>query len=1361
MPAGCMLLVFFLAAFVAGSNAPPTPPTPASSQAYSINLAGNLTCNAAAHGRILTEAGCQAAAVALGRSFLHTFLSASSPGGCVAYGADGVSFNVHTARTGAGYGARLVCEDGERDPLAYRRNAGIGQWCDESPWYGRELGAAECEEAAAADALPWHGNITAATGAPRGCFANVTRAGYLFNDHKDGGPATTAHMICGYAIRPSVAEQIINDGQYSTRRRFARNFGTGTECEAAADTLIDTPEDCKAAAAAMDKPYYGVRQTQYAPPGCSEYNGPNLGPPPHSRYTSFHGIIFNPYIDGVAPTPHNHVLCRLPPAPPARFVVNRENSGQPEVHGDAVVTSWQECQLAFEFLECNGDPACDPYPNKDGSSTQCWFGHCPEKYGRFLPGNFPVTDSPPGCNTASGYQFGHFMFFNSLASSTTQRPTHWAVMRAKPEPEPAPSPSPTSVTATDSPTPTAICHRTGCAMSPSACPSNLSPRHPEWESRCGCGTGGVHPSVMQRYPMSVSEVLAAMTCVAHKEQRHLRCCRDTAPASPGWIKQEGCPWATSGVQPGMTLKEALFGPDKVFGGCFDKFTFPNAQAHCASGGARLCSLEELVDKECTAPTGHVNETIIRDHCGTHRGNVVWSSDGGSTVTAERLLPMLPSRYRANVGPGTQCGDKGDTHINANEHYGQLTVDQICAGASYSLGLTWQGNETNPDGLPGCHRRGTDAYYNLSSEGNSRRNAQTNIDPLAPRRICQRSTFSMSPPRSQYPRNEGFGAACEESADTPIMLALECTRAAEAYGLVYHGLVEENTSPNGCILRTGDFHHTMPRVFWSHSVALNIKGTSTPGTTLQGHARADSLICRAPALPVPAPPLVRKGNRMVSPVSPFVRNIGAQNECEGTSEVKVTSMAECKEAAAAFGQPYGYTISFQAFAPPGCFLFNPKLSDPGKLFSGTDEWASKRYGQKTGVFFNLPYLAAAPPQCASCSETFDWHNRPGASFPDDYCEIRLRLDPTLDHTCKDPSLWMYQYCARSCCEATCSDVPPPPEPDLRPDIILAMIQDVHSVCKMLDGVPPTPPPQYVFNSGTGAACEDELARAVTKAECKHAAEVLGMVYSVIPWKEGWKSNKPGCTEDGGWLVFNNDLEAVSECPRSAVCVRVAGLSRSPSAPPSSHSPSAVVSRSASEPPSWTPSKSPSLALSASPSRNPSESPSAVVSSSPSEPPSWTPSKSPSWTPSKSPSWTPSETHSVLPSSAPSSAVSSQPSGPPSVDLSTDSPTPHPCSGLKMKKCNKRKKCTYDKKKNVKFCAAKQEVFGIDCAQTTGKTLCEAKDWCKYSNATGCTHQCKDLKKKSCIAMRDSSKKKICKYTKEKNPCFKCHPVTKCS
>ena len=75
-----------------------------------------------------------------------------------------------------------------------------------------------------------------------------------------------------------------------------------------------------------------------------------MGPRGGDRYTSFHGVIFNPNTAGAARTADHHVICKLPPTPPARFVVNAGSGGQPEAHGDSVVTSWQECQLAFEFL---------------------------------------------------------------------------------------------------------------------------------------------------------------------------------------------------------------------------------------------------------------------------------------------------------------------------------------------------------------------------------------------------------------------------------------------------------------------------------------------------------------------------------------------------------------------------------------------------------------------------------------------------------------------------------------------------------------------------------------------------------------------------------------------------------------------------------------------------------------------------------------------------------------------------------------------------------------------------------------------------------------------------------------------------
>jgi len=68
----------------------------------------------------------------------------------------------------------------------------------------------------------------------------VGDAGYSLNDHAHGGPASTKHLICGYGVRPSVFEQIVDDGHYSTRRRFAPNFGTVADCQAAA-VAMDQP----------------------------------------------------------------------------------------------------------------------------------------------------------------------------------------------------------------------------------------------------------------------------------------------------------------------------------------------------------------------------------------------------------------------------------------------------------------------------------------------------------------------------------------------------------------------------------------------------------------------------------------------------------------------------------------------------------------------------------------------------------------------------------------------------------------------------------------------------------------------------------------------------------------------------------------------------------------------------------------------------------------------------------------------------------------------------------------------------------------------------------------------------------------
>jgi len=191
--------------------------------------------------------------------------------------------------------------------------------------------------------------------------------------------------------------------------------------------------------------------------------------------------------------------------------------------------------------------------------------------------------------------------------------------------------------------------------------------------------------------------------------------------------------------------------------------------------------------------------------------------------------------------------------------------------------------------------------------------------------------------------------------------------------------------------------------------------------------------------------------------------------------------------------------------------------------------------------------------------------------------------------------------------------------------------------------------------------------------------------------------------------------------------------------------------------WVPeSSSPTLSPTSSPQKTQSVLPSLV----PSLGLSLEPSGGPSLSISHNPSSLPSETHSSLPSLVPSS-LSLAPSGSPSVDLSTDLPTQNVCLGLPKNKCNKKAdQCIFTKKKMVKQCVAKDGQFESDCSQTTSKPLCLAKDWCKYRNDSGCSHTCIDTKKNICKTIK-VSKKKICKWAKKSNPCFKCHPVSKCT
>jgi len=101
----------------------------------------------------------------------------------------------------------------------------------------------------------------------------------------------------------------------------------------------------------------------------------------------------------------------------------------------------------------------------------------------------------------------------------------------------------------------------------------------------------------------------------------------------------------------------------------------------------------------------------------------------------------------------------------------------------------------------------------------------------------------------------------------------------------------------------------------------------------------------------------------------------------------------------------------------------------------------------------------------------------------------------------------------------------------------------------------------------------------------------------------------------------------------------------------------------------------------------------------------------------------------------STLSMAPSSSPSVDLSTDLPTQNVCLGLSQKKCKINKdQCIYTKKKMVKQCMAKKEQFESDCSRATSKKVCKTIQ---------------------------VSEKKICKWSKIANPCFKCHPVSKCT
>jgi len=209
---------------------------------------------------------------------------------------------------------------------------------------------------------------------------------------------------------------------------------------------------------------------------------------------------------------------------------------------------------------------------------------------------------------------------------------------------------------------------------------------------------------------------------------------------------------------------------------------------------------------------------------------------------------------------------------------------------------------------------------------------------------------------------------------------------------------------------------------------------------------------------------------------------------------------------------------------------------------------------------------------------------------------------------------------------------------------------------------------------------------------------------------------------------------------------------------------------------------------SPVKTPAPNPTVIPSSIPTPAPVTTaPTRSLTGFPSLMPSLNPTAVQSFIPTSAPatteptksstgfpSSTSSSNPTAltstpttaPTELITELTTPTPDPCAGLKLSKCNKISQvCIYSKSKKVWGpCLAKVKKFEYNCLQHTTKDLCDSKDKkgvCKFQGGV-CTHRCDGIEPKvTCKKVRNPLKKvKMCNMRKIPNPCKGCHPKSQC-
>lgn len=106
----------------------------------------------------------------------------------------------------------------------------------------------------------------------------------------------------------------------------------------------------------------------------------------------------------------------------------------------------------------------------------------------------------------------------------------------------------------------------------------------------------------------------------------------------------------------------------------------------------------------------------------------------------------------------------------------------------------------------------------------------------------------------------------------------------------------------------------------------------------------------------------------------------------------------------------------------------------------------------------------------------------------------------------------------------------------------------------------------------------------------------------------------------------------------------------------------------------------------------------------------------------------------------------------------------CNGLNHHDCKiEGKVCNYSGKKKMKGVCEAKKTYKRECIKQTSSSLCNSVDntgLCKWEDGV-CSHKCDSLTKINCKKVKYLfTKQNMCTMPKITNPCYGCHPKTKC-